>query len=388
MKLYLRLKIGIDARIMKYRHGGISQYIYWLVNYLSQIDKTDNFEIFLPRNYRWTARVGQNFHFPTLLTPPHNRWEQVFLPLELSRHGVNIFHSPDFIPPFRLRKPEVITVHDLAFLHFDTLLTRESRGYYNQVKAAANRADAIIAVSWNTKKDLIELLSADPQKISVIYHGVDPSFCPYSKETIKVDLSNVFSYRDIKNYSVDYFLFVGTIEPRKNLPFLFQSFKLAKAELGAKGAFLKLVIAGARGWLSEESFSTVKDLQLEDSVIFLGEVRREELVVLYNGAKALLMPSKYEGFGMPLVEAMACGTPVIAANNSAIPEILNDSGIKLGLDDPDGWAQAMLSLLEDEEKARILSEAGLTRAQDFSWVKTAAETLTVYRNYADGKYES
>jgi glycosyltransferase involved in cell wall biosynthesis len=304
-----------------------------------------------------------------MYTPAHHRLEQVALPVEISHLGLNVLHSPDFIPPFRRNCASVITIHDLNFMLYPHFLTRDSARYYGQIDIAVRRADAIIAVSHATKADIVRLLGVPESKITVIYEAAGAAFKPMDDPALPDRVHARFGVRG------DFVLFVSTIEPRKNVPTLLRAFRQLLDDYRLD---VQLVLAGQKGWLFEEVFDLVKDLELENDVQFVGRVSTEELVWLYNTARALVAPSIYEGFGLTPLEAMACGTPVIVSDTSSLPEVVGDAGLKVDPYKPDEMAVAMWRLLTDSELHGSLRAKGLTRAGCFSWDRAAQETLALY----------
>lgn len=367
------MRIGIDARLIFYHQAGIGQYILRLTQALAQIDRDDAFIIFTSRKDTTFHIEQPNLKRQRLWTPSHHRFERWAMSLELAPFALDVLHSPDFIPPAWTRCPSVITVHDLAFLLYPRFLTRESARYYGQVDLAARQADHIIAVSNSTKRDTIRLLGVPESKITVIYEAAHPLFTPLAD-----DVAREF-VRARYDLPAEFILFVGTIEPRKNLPTLLRAFKLLRERYKSPAV---LAIAGNRGWLIEEVDRVIAELQLGDTVRFLGGVRNEELVYLYNAASVFVLPSFYEGFGLPPLEAMACGTPVIVSNVSSLPEVVSDAGLLIAPDDVEGLAVAMVRVLSDSALRDELRAKGLKRAQTFSWERAARETLAVYRQVA------
>ena len=367
------MHIGIDARLVFYHQAGIGQYILRLTQALAQIDRDDQFTLFTSRKDKTHILDQPNFKRQKLWTPSHHRFERLALSLELAPFALDVLHSPDFIPPARPRCPTVITVHDLAFLLYPRFLTRDSAHYYGQVDLAAQQADHIITVSESTKRDTVRLLCVPEGKITVIYEAAHPLFKPITD----VDASK----RVCARYGLpsDFILFVSTVEPRKNLPTLLRAFRRLRDNYKSQAA---LAIAGHRGWLVEEVDAVVEELKLGDAVRFLGGVPNEELVHLYNAAKLFVLPSFYEGFGLPPLEAMACGTPVIVSNVSSLPEVVGDAGCLVNPEDVEELTVAMWRLLTDEDLRREMRTKGLLRAQIFSCERTARETLSVYRQVA------
>ncbi len=367
------MHIGIDARLMHYQQAGITRYTLQLVRALARANTDDQFTLLQSIRSRQPIIEHPRFEHRKMLTPAHHRLEQIFLPLEVSTLGLDVLHSPDFIPPFRRNCRSVITIHDLNFVLYPHFLTKDAARYYGQIDQAVRRTDAIIAVSKATKADTMRLLGVPEDKITVIYEAASPVFKPLDDPNV---LEKVRSRFDIAG---DFMLFVSTIEPRKNVPTLLRAFRQLLDDYRLD---VQLVLAGQKGWLFEEVFDLVTELDLEDEVLFVGRVTTEELVWLYNTAQCLVAPSIYEGFGLTPLEAMACGTPVIVANVSSLPEVVGDAGLKVDPYKPDEIAVAMSRLLSDQELRKSLIHKGLKRAAYFSWDKAAEETLELYHSLA------
>lgn len=364
------MRVGIDSRLVFYHQAGIGQYILRLTQALARLDRENQYVLFTSRKDKTPIVDQPNFKRQKLWTPSHHRFEPAALSIELAPFALDVLHSPDFIPPARLRAKSVITVHDLAFLLFPDFLTRPSARYYSRVDIAARKADHIIAVSESTKRDTIRLLGVPPEKITVIPEAAHPIFTPIPNEEA---LERVRArYKLPRNF----ILFVGTIEPRKNLPTLIRAFHRMRDNYKTDAV---LVIAGHRGWLVEEVDQTLEETNLGEAVRFLGGVPNEELVYLYNAARVFAFPSRYEGFGLPPLEAMACGTPVVTANVSSLPEVVGDAALLVNPEDVDGLAVAMWRLLSEENLRRELRAKGIKRAQIFSWERAARATREVYR---------
>jgi glycosyltransferase involved in cell wall biosynthesis len=260
-------------------------------------------------------------------------------------------------------------VHDLSFLHYPEHLTAEARRYYNdQIGWAVQRADALISVSHATKRDLVRRLGVAPPRVTVVHHGVDPAFQPLSEDAVQAVL-------DRHGLAPGYLLFVGTWEPRKNLTGLLDAF----AALRASGVDRELVIVGRPGWLYDEIFARVAALGVTDHVHFIERVPLSELVALYNGALLHTLPSFYEGFGFPALEAMACGTPTVVADRASLPEVVGDAGLLVDPEEPATLVAAFRRLHADPALWARLREAGLVRAATFTWGVAARKTLDVYR---------
>lgn len=365
------MRIGIDARLADYTRGGIARYTTQLVHALRALDGEHELIGIRARRPQVEPPGLPTHQTRSVYTPPHHRLETHLLSWELRRAGLDLLHSPDVVPPRPGSWRSVITVHDLAFLRFPGLLTTQSRRYYGSIQRAVQQADAIIAVSEATAYDLVELADAPPDRIRVVYEAADPTLGPMDPELAARLVRERFGLEQ------PYILFVGTLEPRKNLPLLLQAYSMIRKEFPAR-----LVLAGGRGWLSQEVFDTVQRLALSDGVTFLGEVSPSDLQPLYCAADALTLPSLYEGFGLPPLEAMACGTPVVVSNGGALPEIVGDAGLVVRPDDPEDLAHGLGWVLGNTAFREALIRRGHTRAAAFSWHKAAQETLAVYESVA------
>ena len=298
--------------------------------------------------------------------------EQYALALELYRFPLDLLHSTDFIPALYSPHKSVITVHDLAFLHYPHFLTTESAAYYGLIDRAVLRADHIIVPSEHTKQDLIGQMGVPADKVSVIYEAANPSFVPLPVAETRREIAAKYGIPET------YVFTVGTIEPRKNVTGLLQAFACLRDKYGLNIP-VGLAIAGSKGWLYEETLEMVRTLKLTDSTFFLGRVSDSDLHKLYVGARCHVHPAYYEGFGLPPLEAMACGTPTIVSNVSSLPEVVGDAALLVNPRDTEEIAVAMHRLLTDEDLHAELSEKGLQRARTFRWDKAAQRTLEVYR---------
>jgi glycosyltransferase involved in cell wall biosynthesis len=375
------MRIAIDARIAHYTGAGIGQYAVHLAQALARLDTTNQYVLLQSRKDQRTLVEDPRVQRHGIWTPSHHRWEQGLLAAEFKlspavrRLHIDLLHSTDFIPPLRVRGfKSVITVHDLAFLRWPHFLTEDSARYYGQVEAAVERADHIIAVSESTKNDLVKLLGAPRNKITVVYEAADPLYRPMTRSEALASIRHKFPLPD------EFILFVSTIEPRKNIATLLRAYRRL---LDSYKVSAGLVLAGATGWLADQIFETVEQLDLQRHVIFLGRVQNGDLVYLYNLARCLAHPAYYEGFGLTPLEAMACGTPVVASNVSSLPEVVGDAALLIDPNSEEELAVALQRLLTDETLAASLREKGLARARTFSWERTAEETLAVYQRTFD-----
>jgi len=367
------MRVAIDARLVYYRQAGISQYTLRLLEQLAALDQEDDFTVLQSRKDPSTLVDQPNFRKRSLWTPPHHRLEQLLLPLELATTDLDVLHSPDFIPPFRRNCKSVITVHDLNFLLYPDFLTPESASYYGQIDQAVRRCDYIIAVSESTKRDIVQLTGAPENKITVVYEAAHPIYRPLQDRQMVERVKERFAIQR------DFILFVSTIEPRKNVPTLLRAYKQL---LDNYRADVDLVLAGEKGWLFDKVFTLMQELNLQERVHFLGRVSAEDLLRLYNAAQVLVHPAFYEGFGLPPLEAMACGTPVVVSNTSALPEVVGDAALLVDPREVDEITVASWRLLSDQALRQQMIEKGLKRARLFSWRKAASETLSIYRRLA------
>jgi glycosyltransferase involved in cell wall biosynthesis len=294
-------------------------------------------------------------------------WEQLAQPWALRRIGADLAHGPVFIGPLFAPCPVVVTIHDLSFIRFPDLFRPANRLYLTvMTRLSARRARRLIAVSAHAATETTQLLGVPPERIDVVYHGVDPAFRPLPAD-------EVAAFRRRQGLPERFALFVGTLEPRKNLVRLVEAF--ARIDDGKT----RLALAGGKGWLYDELFARVESLGLEDAVIFPGYVMSDDLPLWYNAATVLAYPSVYEGFGLPVVEAQACGTPVLTSNASSLPEAAGDAALMVDPYDVEALATELNRMLTDESLRCKLRERGLTHARQFSWPCTARETARVYR---------
>jgi glycosyltransferase involved in cell wall biosynthesis len=256
-------------------------------------------------------------------------------------------------------------------------MTTGSRLYFSKwMPLTYNRAQKIIAISENTKRDIMSLLKIPEEKIVVIHSAVGDEFKPIHDRQRLSDVKK--KYKTGEHFILD----VGTLEPRKNLPFLVKAYHLA---LKSGQINHNLVLTGKKGWYYEGLFDLIKELKLENKVILPGYVADEDLPALYNAADLFCFPSLYEGFGFPPLEALNCGTPVIAADNSSIPEVVDSAGILLPIDSEKIWAENIIKVLGSASLQKELREKGLVQAKKFSWGKTARETVEVYKEVYDNR---
>jgi len=369
------MHIGIDARLVYYTRAGIGEYTLRLTQALAKAYShgADWFTLLQDRRNPVPLVDAPNVNTARCLVPSHHRLEQFLLPWVVNRLQVDVFHSPDFIPPLHTKGPSVITIHDLAFLIYPHFLTREGARYYGQIDRAVRRADQIIAVSESTKHDLVKMLGTPEDKISVIYEAADPLFHPEDRADALRYVQKLYKLPD------EFILFVSTIEPRKNVTGLLRAYRRLRDDYKLTPA---LVLAGAPGWLYEDVYAQVEKLGLKPYCFFLGRVGSQDLLHLYNAARCLVHPAFYEGFGLTPLEAMACGTPVIASNVSSLPEVVGDAALLVDPQQDEEITVALWRVLTDSDLRAQLRVKGLQRAGEFSWHCAAELTMAVYRKAA------
>ncbi len=366
------MRIGLDARLNGYRRGGIATYNEQLLEALAALAPDIEWRALQHASQRAPLVESAAVRRVSLHTPPHHRLEASLLPLELLPLRLDVLHCPDFVAPRWRPCRAVVTIHDLAFLHFPEILDDAARRYYSQVRDSVWHADAVIAVSEATRHDISMLLDLPPERVSVIYEAAAPLFRPDPPPPGTTEVINGHAVQ-----AGTFALFVSTLEPRKNLTTLLRALRVCCDRYPTQP--YHLVVAGARGWRDQDIFATVRDLRLYDRVTFLGSVPLEDLRWLYNACLFYINPSLYEGFGLPVLEAMACGAPCLVSDSSSLPEITGDAALLVPPRIIDAWISAFLLLWEDIDQRADLSRRGLTQAARFSWQRAASETLTVYQ---------
>ncbi len=364
------MHIGIDARLVYYTRAGIGEYTVRLTQALAAAYPDETFSLLQDSRTPQALVEAPNVTISRSQVHSHHRVEQLLLPWVATRLGVDVFHSPDFIPPLRYRGRSVITIHDLGFLVYPHFLTKDAARYYGQIDRAVRRAQQIIAVSQSTKNDLVRMLGTPEDKVSVIYEAADPLFRPLDRADA---LQRVKALYDVPD---EFILFVSTIEPRKNVGGLLRAYRQLRDDYKLTPG---LVLVGAPGWLSDDVYTLVDKLDLQADTFFLGRVDAPTLRYLYNAAQCLVHPAFYEGFGLTPLEAMACGTPVIVSNISSLPEVVGDAALLVSPESDDEITVALWRLLTDQALRASLRDKGLQRAAAFSWSRAAEQTMAVYR---------
>jgi glycosyltransferase involved in cell wall biosynthesis len=366
------VRVGIDARILSNpRYTGIERPLLGLLEGLREIADPPEVLLYargepsglldLPSCARWRilkARFG---------------WLTIALPLAARRDRCDVVYFPYPVLPPYCRLPTVAMIHDLGFVRFPKHYPAEMlRNLVEPMRRSARRATHLAAVSESTKRDLVELFGIGASKISVVYHGVGAEFAPVPNAQEKV--------RARLGLERPYVLFVGTVQPRKNLPRLIEAFARV---VGEQGIEHELVIAGQKGWLAEESLRAPQKFRVEQRVRFVDYVPEDMLPSLYSAADALAYPSLYEGFGLPALEAMACGVPVLASKTSSLPEVAGDAAILVDPASVEAIAEGLAGILLDERLRADLREKGIARARSFTWANSARGLISVFHRCAD-----
>jgi glycosyltransferase involved in cell wall biosynthesis len=368
------MRIGLNAVFLDERSFGIGEYIHNLIERLTHIDRDNEYLVYIAKDLRRSfGDTNANFiESPLSGMNPFQRIikEQFYWNRRLIGDGIDIYHSPFFYMPSGLRQKTVLTVHDLRFTKFpDTYNKARYLFLKNAVPRSVKKADRILASSENTKKDLIDTLKADEKKIRVVYLGVSELFRKISEPGELEDKRRELGLPE------KYILFAGEFVKHKNLKRVLGAFAVLKKK---RKLPQRLVLAGAGGQ-RDSILRRAANLGVGDDVVIAGFMEREDLPYVYNMADVFMFPSLYEGFGLPILEAMACGTPVITSNIGSMPEVAGDASILVDPYDVSGIERALYSVLTDEDLKVRLTDKGLKRIKEFSWDKTARRTLDVYR---------
>ncbi len=370
------MKIGIDVRLLYYQMGGISQSVLHLLPALAALDGENRYVVVqMGKDGRCYTPAAANFRRHNVFTPCHHRLEKWTLAAELLPLGLDVLHSPDFIPPAFGARRRVITVHDLNFIFYPQFLTAESSRYYrDQIGWACRVASHIVADSHATRHDLLTQLDVPPEKVTTVYLAANPLYAqPYSTEQIEATLATC-------GLRPGFILFVGTLEPRKNLPTLVRAY----ARLRQMGIDVPLVLVGGKGWIYEEIFATIAALGLGDHVRHLSGIFDAQLAHLYHAAGVTVTPSFYEGFGLPALEAQHCGCPVVVSRRGSLPEIVGPEGVMVDEpEDVEAWAQTLYRVLTDEALRAQMVARGYRQVMGFSWQQTAVKLLQIYQRWGD-----
>jgi glycosyltransferase involved in cell wall biosynthesis len=371
--MHVAINAHLLAHTRSFRRAGVSHYIEQVLNHLGAIDQQNRYTIYTTRGLDQAALgLPANFHvrpsrLPTINPRVRIPWEQFLAPLLLRRIKADLFHGTLNVVPLACPVPSVVTVHDLAFIRFPQTFRAYNRTYLDfATRLTVRRAARILTVSEHTRREVIGLLGVPPERVVVTPNAARAHFRPPAPAAVS-------RLRARHNLPEQFVLYVGTLEPRKNLTTLLEAFVEVARQSDAP-----LLIGGGKGWLYTSIFERLEALGLRDRVRFVGYIEEDELPLWYAAATAFVFPSIYEGFGMPPLEAMACGTPVVTSNTSSLPEVVGDAGIMVDPYDASALATALIQVLRDAELRAELRVRGLQRAAQFTWSVTAERTLRAY----------
>jgi glycosyltransferase involved in cell wall biosynthesis len=360
--------------------GGNESYATNLIEALAEIDTVNDYTLFVTRRVA-VKRFGDRWpNFTVRATLPHTPLIRIPLTLsaELRRHPVDVLHVQFTSPPFA-PCPVVVSIHDLSFEHLPKTFKWRSRKQLRiTVRRSARAAAHVIALSEFARSDMIDTYSLQPEKVSVVPLAAPAHFGPVTDEE---EIQRVRQTYGIKG---DYILSVGAIQPRKNLSRLVAAYSRLHP-VGPEGKLPQLVLVGKCAWLYDETLRTIRELEVSDSVILTGYVPESDLPILYSGALCFVYPSYFEGFGLPPLEAMKCGAPVIVGAKTSLPEVVGDAGILVDPFDVNDIAAKIENVISDSNLRADLRVRGLNRAKLFDWRETARQTLAIYEQAAGGK---
>ncbi len=379
------MTIGIDVRCLMHKnYSGVAEYTYNLLTHLFKADPQNSYKLFYNSKTNVSATLPkfdqpnvkyQGFEYPNKLLNLSFKFLN-YPKIDQIIKGADVFFLPNLIfSALSANCQKIITIHDLSFELFPNFFSYKRNLWHKIInpKKIINNCDKVIAVSQNTKIDLINLYDIPADKIEVVHSGVDHQL--YNKINEQTKFKLIKEKYKLPN---DFILYLGTIEPRKNIEGIIQAFNLFK-EQNSKFKHLKLIIAGDKGWKYEKVFDLAQKSPYKQDIKFIGYVSRQDKPLLYNLSKIFLFPSFYEGFGLPVLEAQACGTPVIAGLNSAFPEILKNSALLINPDNLNEISQAIKELLTGKNLYQELMTKGLDNVKNFTWDKTAQKTLKILK---------
>lgn len=368
-------RIGIDYTSAVRQGAGIGRYTRHLIRALAELDHENRYVLFSAGRDHAGGSWPSNFARRELpITDRHMAiiWQRLKLPapIEWVTGRLDLFHSPDFVLPPVRKAVTALTVHDLSFMRHPECSSPPLWEYLmDAVPRSVARADIVLADSECTRRDIIELLRVPDERVHVIYAGVEPRFEPGSDEVAERIALARYDLRQ------PFILGLGTLQPRKNFPRLIRAYHLARQKYHLDH---QLVIGGGPGWLYEDIYDTIHELGLQSDVRLIGFVEDVDLPALYRAASVFAFPSLYEGFGIPVLEAMGCGTPVVTSTASSLPEVAGDAALMVDPLDIEALAEALGRLINDGALRDDLRHKGFQRAERFTWQRSAQELLSIY----------
>ena len=371
------MRIGLDGYPLTEPRTGVGHYTFELARALARAHPADQFELISPKpfnDYVFAREPIANLSFiKGKSSAIRGHWWSVGLPLYAKRAGLDLFHGTNFELPLWNRRRTVLTIHDLSALKYPELhRPRLARRARVRLPLAAKLARAIITPTEAVKREVCLRFRLKAEKVTAIHEAPRKVFQP-------LPLHQTLEIREHLGIENDFLLFVGTLEPRKNLLTLLKAFEQVLRHTSWRP---QLVVAGGEGWLMDETFSFLQESGISEHLRLAGYLDDKELRALYSSCKAFIYPSLYEGFGLPPLEAMACGAPVVATRIPALQETLGDAAILLEPVDVDGLARAIIDILENEDRRSTLISAGLKQVARFSWEDVAKQTYKIYQQVA------
>jgi len=381
------MRIGINTLFMiPGIVGGSETILRNLISNLATIDSHNEYILFTNRENSGGFNLGQPNFFevrcpiPARFRPARTLWEQLILPIQCQWHGIEILHSPGYISPIALPCPSVVSILDMNYFFFPEDWSKLALWALKiLVPLSARRSCQIIALSQSSKRHIMEALKISEDKINVTYMGVDKIFHPHHNRR---EILKIKKRIGIKG---DFILSVANSHPHKNLRRLLQAYHILRKD---KGITHQLLLAGNPGRGHLELVKMVRKLGMGHEVIFTGYLPHHQMPLVYQAADLFVFPSLYEGFGLPILESMACGTPVVSSNAASLPEVVGRAGILVDPHDANEMAGAMCRVLSDKSLTEDLIKNGLEQSKRFSWMQTAKETLTIYKKAMAGRKNS
>ena len=376
------MRIAIDAHSIGAKLGGNESYAANLIEALAEIDLSNEYFLYVTTNHAYDRFHGRWPNFTVRTTLPHTPLIRIPLTLsaELRKNPVDVLHVQFTAPPF-CPCPVVVSVHDLSFEHLPQTFNRRSRTQLRlTVRNSVRRAARILSLSEHTRRDIMDTYGIGSESVTAIPLAAPSHFGPVE------DHKELQRVRHTYGIEGDYVLYVGSIQPRKNLTRLVQAYALLRSKY-QNDRFPKLVLVGKCAWLYDETMRALKETGLNESVVLTGYVPESDLPALYSGSLCFVYPSYFEGFGLPPLEAMKCGAPVVVGNRTSLPEVVGDAGLKVDPFDVSAIAGAIEQLLNNSGLRDEMRAKGSTRARMFDWRETARQTLKVYEQVVSSSNE-
>ena len=376
------MRIAIDAHSVGNQLAGNETYAVNLIEALAAVDQSNQYTLYVTRQSAIDRFANRWPNFNVKRTVPHTPLVRipVTLSAELRRNPVDVLHVQYTAPPLAPCSV-VATIHDLSFEHLPETFNRRSRAQLRlTVRRTARKAAQILTLSEFSRRDIVDTYRIAPDRVSVTPAAAPSHFKPIEDET---ELRKI---REIYGIERDYILSVSSIQPRKNLIRLIEAYSCLRG-LRPEGKLPQLILVGKRGWLDNETFRAAQRHSANNDIAFTGYVAENDLSALYSGATCFVYPSFFEGFGLPVLEAMQCGAPVIAGNRTSIPEVVGNAGLLFDPFDTNSLVQALTRVLDDSEYRAALRIQGLERAREFDWKQTARMTLQAYQKAVVSKYK-